>query len=238
MSTQLSLAIALAIPSDACNDARFPWNKESWLTCFGLKKSKRDWEATPQTSNKSKTVASDGTRPNYVLSLGHVSSLDARSYEGTSGDEIPPCLTKSFTCWQSHSDRYSHVFHSRTSPFLETRTSLHLPPFHGLPAPDSFWHLHRWSRFLKQPKSPRRLRSKSVLGERSGAGLFGRWVEFPNPDYKPTIGVIAPVTKSHWSSNYGKLEAGCAFLLPKATVPFGFTSWFIFAAGRWMSILQ
>ena len=142
----------------------YPWNKESWVTCIGLSKLKRDWEATPQISNTSKTVASDGTRPNYVSSLGHVSSLYARSYEGTSGDEILPCLTKSFTCRQPH--RYPQFFQSRTLPFLEL--PIHLPPFHGLP--DGFWQLRRWSRFLKQPKSPRGLRSKRVLGRRSGHG--------------------------------------------------------------------
>ena len=45
------------------------------MTCFGSSESKQ-FGKRPQTSKISTTVASDGTRPNYVSSLAHVSSLD------------------------------------------------------------------------------------------------------------------------------------------------------------------
>ena len=91
--------IALAIPSDTPSDARFPWNKAergvilltfiTWVTRFGSSKSKWDWEAAPQTSNTSKTVASGGTPRNYVSSLSFHFLPEAGSWER---QHAPPAL--------------------------------------------------------------------------------------------------------------------------------------------------
>ena len=129
------------------------------MTCFGLSKSKRDWEATPQTSKTSKTVA-------YQI----IHLLAA-------------------------TQRLSCFFIAEVRLFWKPELPIHLPPFPGFP--DGFWQLRRWSRFLKQRKSPKRLRSKSVLGERSGRVYLDDELNFLNHDYKPPIGVIAPVTNSH-----------------------------------------
>ena len=86
-----SIMISQTLPHDNSDtpDARFPWNKEEvlfsllFLIClsdtFWIFKIEAGLGSDIPNIKTSKTVPSDGTRSNYVSSIGHLSSLDARS---------------------------------------------------------------------------------------------------------------------------------------------------------------